>query len=77
MLLECVVRAHALGTMVDPFKNSPTSTLDASRAQLSRWGLWLRNFLPASVRVGYSEACRMALGVALGLLVTGMLSRWW
>ena len=52
MLLECVVRAHALGTMVDPFKNSPTSTLDASRAQLSRWGLWLRNFLPASVRVG-------------------------
>ncbi|WP_286997013.1 MULTISPECIES: HPP family protein [Comamonas] len=63
--------------MVDPFKNSPTSTLDASRAQLSRWGLWLRNFLPASVRVGYSEACRMALGVALGLLVTGMLSRWW
>ena len=77
MLLECVVRAHALGTMVDPFKNSPTSTLDASRAQLSRWGLWLRNFLPASVRVGYSEACRMAFGVALGLLVTGMLSRWW
>lgn len=77
MLLECVVRAHALSTMVDPFKNSPTSTLDASRAQLSRWGLWLRNFLPASVRVGYSEACRMALGVALGLLVTGMLSRWW
>lgn len=77
MLLECVVRAHALGTMVDPFKNYPTSTLDASRAQLSRWGLWLRNFLPASVRVGYSEACRMALGVALGLLVTGMLSRWW
>jgi CBS domain-containing membrane protein len=63
--------------MVDPFKNSPTSTLDASRAQLSRWGLWLRNFLPASVRVGYSEACRMAFGVALGLLVTGMLSRWW
>lgn len=63
--------------MVDPFKNSATSTLDASRAQLSRWGLWLRNFLPASVRVGYAEAFRMAIGVALGLLITGMLSRWW
>lgn len=63
--------------MVDHFKNSPASTLDAGRAQLSRWGLWLRNFLPASVRVGYSEALRMAIGVALGLLVTGMLSRWW
>lgn len=60
MLLECVVRAHALGTMVDPFKNSPTSTLDAKCAQLSRWGLWLRNFLPASVRVGYFEACHGA-----------------
>lgn len=63
--------------MVDHFKNSPASTLDAGRAQLSRWGLWLCNFLPASVRVGYSEALRMAIGVALGLLVTGMLSRWW
>lgn len=63
--------------MVDPFKQSPSSTLDASRAQLSRWGLWLRNFLPASVRVGYAEAFRMSVGVALGLLITGVLSRWW
>ena len=66
--------------MLDPFKNSSANsanTLDASRAQLSRWGLWLRNFLPASVRVGYAEALRMSVGIAFGLLVTGLLSRWW
>lgn len=63
--------------MVDPFKKSPANTLDASRAQLSRWALWLRNFLPASVRIGYAEALRMSVGVALGLLITGVLSRWW
>lgn len=63
--------------MLYPFKNSSTNTLDASRAQLSRWGLWLRNFLPASVRVGYAEALRMSVGIAFGLLVTGLLSRWW
>lgn len=63
--------------MVDPFKNSATNTLDAGSAQLSRWALWLRNFLPASVRVGYAEAFRMSIGIALGLLITGLLSRWW
>ena len=63
--------------MTDPFKKTSTNTLDAGHAQLSRWALWLRNFLPASVRIGYAEAFRMALGVALGLLITGVLSRWW
>ena len=63
--------------MVDPFKQSATSTLDAGRAQLGRWGLWLRNFLPASVRIGYAEALRMSIGIAIGLLITGLLSRWW
>lgn len=63
--------------MVDPLKNSPANTLDASRAQLGRWALWLRNFLPASVRIGYAEAFRMSVGIALGLLFTGLLSRWW
>lgn len=63
--------------MLDSFKKSPTNTLDASRAQLGRWGLWLRNFLPASVRIGYAEAFRMSVGIVFGLLVTGLLSRWW
>ena len=63
--------------MVDPFKNSPANTLDAGHAQLSRWALWLRNFLPASVRIGYAEAFRISIGIALGLLITGLLSRWW
>lgn len=64
-------------SMGDPFKNSLTNTLDASHSQLSRWALWLRNFLPASVRIGYTEALRIAVGITLGLLVTGGLSRWW
>lgn len=64
--------------MADPQRNSfTTTTLDAERAQLSRWGLWLRNFLPASVRIGYAEAVRMSVGVAIGLLITALLSRWW
>lgn len=63
--------------MADFSKPPSTNTLDAGRAQLSRWGLWLRNFLPASVRVGYGEALRMSVGVGLGLLITGLLSRWW
>lgn len=63
--------------MVDPLKHPPANKLDASRAQLSRWGLWLRNFLPTSVRIGYSEAVRMSVGIAIGVLITGLLSRWW
>lgn len=57
--------------------SSSNTTLEAGHTQLSRWGLWLRNFLPASVRIGYAEAVRISLGVALGLLITALLSRWW
>lgn len=57
--------------------SSSSTTLEDGHTQLSRWGLWLRNFLPAAVRIGYKEAVRMSLGVALGLLITGLLSRWW
>lgn len=63
--------------MVDPFKKSPANTLDASRAQLSRWALWLRNFLPTRVRIGYAEALRISIGIGLGILITALLSRWW
>lgn len=51
--------------------------LGAQHAQLTRWALWLRNFWPAPARIDARELLRMALGVALGLLITGMLSRWW
>jgi CBS domain-containing membrane protein len=51
--------------------------LGSQHAQLTRWALWLRNFWPGPVRIDLQELLRMALGVALGLLVTGMLSRWW
>ena len=63
--------------MFDPLKQSSANTLDATRTQWSRWGMWLRNFLPASVRVGYAEAFRMSVGIAIGLLITGFVSRWW
>lgn len=59
------------------FRNQTSTTLEANHTQLSRWGLWLRNFLPGTARIGYAEAIRMSLGVALGLLVTTLLSRWW
>ncbi|WP_370626154.1 HPP family protein [Comamonas sp. CMM03] len=51
--------------------------LGSQHAQLTRWALWLRNFWPGPVRIDLQELLRMAFGVALGLLVTGMLSRWW
>lgn len=51
--------------------------LGAQHGQLTRWTLWLRNFWPGSVRIDAREIVRMALGVALGLLVTGLVSRWW
>lgn len=63
--------------MFDPSKQSSPKTLDTSHTQLSRWSLWLHNFLPASVRIGYAEALRVALGAAIGLLITGVVSRWW
>ncbi|MBQ0132928.1 MAG: HPP family protein [Comamonas sp.] len=63
--------------MTDPVKFPAHTPLEVSRVQLTRLGLWLRNFLPASVRIGYAEALRMSLGVVLGLLVTAFLSRWW
>lgn len=51
--------------------------LGAQNAQLTRWALWLRNFWPHRARIDAQELLRMAVGVALGLLVTGALSRWW
>lgn len=63
--------------MPDRHHFSTPTTLEASHAQRSRWALWLRNFLPGTARIGYAEALRMAAGIALGLLVTSVLSRWW
>lgn len=73
-------RLPAAGLMPDkrsPSNSRLSSTLDASHAQLSRWRLWLRNFWPAPVRINRLETLRMALGIALGLLVTAWASRWW
>jgi CBS domain-containing membrane protein len=36
----------------------------------------LRAWLPARLPVGPTERARAALGAALGLLLTGLLSRW-
>lgn len=39
--------------------------------------LWLRNFLPSPVGTNAAEGLRMAAGVAAGLLITALISRWW
>lgn len=39
--------------------------------------LWLRNFLPSPVGTNAAEGLRMAVGVATGLLITALISRWW
>lgn len=52
-------------------------SLGAQHAQLTRWALWLRNFWPGPARIDAQELLRMAVGVALGLLVTAVVSRWW
>lgn len=38
---------------------------------------WLRNFWPAPVNIDGRERLRVTVGVALGVLVAALLSRWW
>lgn len=42
-----------------------------------RAGVWLRNFWPAPVNINGRERARFIGGVVLGVLITGLLSRWW
>lgn len=49
----------------------------ATSQRLSSLRHWLQGLWPHSVGIDGKEALRMTLGVVLGLLVTGFLSRWW
>lgn len=49
----------------------------ATSQRLSSLRYWLQGLWPHSVGIDGKEALRMTLGVVLGLLVTGFLSRWW
>lgn len=69
--------ASAKTPLPPPLELPAPAPLGPQLAQFSRWGLWLRNFWPARVRIDAQELLRMAAGVALGLLVTALLSRWW
>lgn len=41
-----------------------------------RWRQWLRNFLPTPVGINGRERLRVAAGATLGVLLAGLLSRW-
>jgi CBS domain-containing membrane protein len=38
---------------------------------------WLRGFVPAPVAIGWRERLRACCGALLGILVTGLVLRWW
>lgn len=68
----CMPRRH-----LPPFLPHAPDTLETDHPGWQRWRWWLRNFWPAPVGIGVRESWRMALGITIGLLVTGLLSRWW
>ena len=41
------------------------------------WQQWLRNFLPTAIGINGRERLRVAAGAALGVLLAGLLSRWY
>ena len=49
----------------------------ALRRPATRWQQWLRNFLPAPIGINGRERLRVTLGAALGMLLAGLLSRWY
>lgn len=42
-----------------------------------RMGLWLRNFWPAPLGIDGGERLRFIAGAVIGVLLTGLFSRWW
>lgn len=58
-------------------ERTPGFGADRPLQQRPRWQQWLRNFLPAPVGINGRERLRVAVGVALGMLLAGLLSRWY
>ena len=57
-----------------PKKSTAVSNVGARAERLRHWIL---NFLPPSSRIDGKELLRMVVGVALALLATGLIARWW
>lgn len=57
--------------------SSPPEPLLQRLTARARLAAWLRNFRPAPVGINGGERLRVALGVALGVLLAAVLGRWW
>ncbi len=59
-----------------PFITPPSSssTSQSMRVRLARW---LRHFWPAPLGIDGRERLRFIVGAVIGVLLTGLLSRWW
>ncbi|VWX63416.1 conserved membrane hypothetical protein [Burkholderiales bacterium 8X] len=55
----------------------PTSALTDSDGRISRLRGWMAAFKPAPVHVSGKERWRALIGAGLGILFTGLVSRWW
>ena len=71
--------ALALGALVFCFQMPDFSPepVPPNPAAFGRMAGWLRNFWPAPVGINRREWLRVTVGVALGVLLSALLGRWW
>lgn len=55
----------------------PSAAPSSAASFYARTQDWLRNFWPAPVHINGRERLRVTAGVALGVLLAALLSRWW
>jgi CBS domain-containing membrane protein len=56
---------------------SSPEPVSSNAAAFGRAVGWLRNFWPAPVGINQREWLRVTIGVALGVLLSALLGRWW
>src|SRR3989344_1664855 len=57
--------------------SSPLSSSSTSQSMRVRLARWLRHFWPAPLGIDGRERLRFIVGAVIGVLLTGLLSRWW
>ena len=57
--------------------SSPSSSSSTSQSIYVRLARWLRHFWPAPLGIDGRERLRFIVGAVIGVLLTGLLSRWW
>ena len=60
-----------------PMSASSPEPVSSNAAAFGRAVGWLRNFWPAPVGINQREWLRVTIGVALGVLLSALLGRWW